>query len=126
MELISIYSLMILLGLSVIFHLCVLVKIIPYKLVWGGRLTNDQQMYRFEVVSLLVNFVFLFIGAWRGGFVQLDVPKLVLVISLWAMAALFLLNTFGNLMAKNKLERNFFTPVTLISSILCAYLAYTV
>jgi|JI6StandDraft_1071083.scaffolds.fasta_scaffold319400_1 hypothetical protein len=125
MELISIYSLMILLGLSVIFHLCVLFKIIPYKIVWGGRLNNDQQMYRFEVVSLSVNFVFLFIVAWRGGFIQLELPKLVLVICLWSMAALFLLNTFGNLMAKNKLERNIFTPLTLISSVLCGYLAYT-
>jgi uncharacterized membrane protein len=116
---------MILLGLSVIFHLCVLFKIIPYKLVWGGRLNNDQQMYRFEVVSILVNVVFLFIGAWRGGFIRLETPAIVLLISLWAMAAIFLLNTFGNLMAKNKLERNIFTPLTLISSVLCGYLAYT-
>lgn len=125
MELVSIYSLMILLGLSVIFHLCVLFKIIPYKIVWGGRLNNDQQMYRFEVVSILVNLVFLFIGAWRGGFIRLETPAIVLLMSLWAMAALFLLNTFGNLMAKNKLERNIFTPLTLISSVLCGYLAYS-
>lgn len=125
MELVSVYVLLTLLGLSVIFHLFILFKVIPYKIVWGGRLTNDQQMYRFEAVSIVTNLMFLAIGVVRGGFLFPGFPEMPLIISLWVMAVLFLLNTFGNLMAKNKWERNIFTPLTLISSVLCGYLAYT-
>ena len=48
-------------SLSIVFHLLVLIKIIPYKMVWGGRLKSDIDMYKFEAVSLTVNLLFLFI-----------------------------------------------------------------
>ncbi len=38
-----------------IFHFCIILKIIPYEITWGGRLKNDSEMYVFESLSILIN-----------------------------------------------------------------------
>jgi len=42
------------------FHLLILLKIIPYEITWGGKLKNDNEMYVFEIISIIINsFLFL-------------------------------------------------------------------
>ena len=41
----------------ILFHLAILTKIIPYDVIWGGRLNNDVEMYVFEGISILVNLL---------------------------------------------------------------------
>jgi len=36
--------------LCILFHLLVLIKLIPYKMVWGGRLKTNADMYKLESV----------------------------------------------------------------------------
>jgi hypothetical protein len=58
MNFISKYSIKIFLGLLlsvILFHICIILKIIPYDIAWGGRLTNDAEMYVFETISILIN-----------------------------------------------------------------------
>ena len=43
-----------------VFHLGILLKIIPYEITWGGRLKDDAEMYVFETISILINFIFCF------------------------------------------------------------------
>jgi hypothetical protein len=45
-------------------------------------------------------------------------------IGLWLMFALFLLNTVGNLLSKNRYEKLIFTPITLLSAVFCLILAW--
>ena len=52
--LISIYS------LTIVFHILVLMKVIPYKIVWGSKLKTDSDMYKLETVSVILNVFFLY------------------------------------------------------------------
>ena len=119
------YGLIIILSIFLVFHFLVLMQIIPYNIVWGGRLKSDKEMYRFETISILINFFFLFIILVQSQFLIIDFPKKIMPILLWAMTALFLFNTFGNAMSKNKLERRLFTPITLILTMFSLILALT-
>jgi len=52
----------ILIGISVlatIFHLLILVRVIPYEITWGGRLKTVEEMYVFETISILINSFFI-------------------------------------------------------------------
>jgi hypothetical protein len=119
------YGLIVLLSVSLVFHFGVILKIVPYNIVWGGRLKSDTEMYRFEIVSILINFVFLFIILVQSGMLFVAVPQKIMTVVLWIMAALFLFNTFGNVVSKNRMERLLFTPLTIILTILSLILALT-
>lgn len=119
----AIYCIFITLSLIVLFHLLVLVGIIPFQIVWGGRLTNRSQMLRFESVSITVNLVMLAVVAIHAGVLKWRIKPTVIRIVLWAMCGLFLLNTLGNLLSTNTVEKLVFTPLTLLLSICCFQLA---
>jgi hypothetical protein len=119
------YGLLIILSLFLILHICVLLKFIPYNIVWGGRLKSDIEMYRFEAISILINLFFLFVILVQSGFLVIGFPKIIMTVLLWAMTILFLFNTFGNIMSKNKIEQRLFTPITIILTIFSLILAWT-
>lgn len=116
-------SLLVILSISIVFHGLVLVKIVPYKIVWGSRLKTDADMYKFEVVSLILNLFFLVIILLKMKIIGFDFPENVLNYIIWGMAALFLLNTIGNLLSKNSLEKKIFTPITILLTIFSLMLA---
>lgn len=118
-------GILILLSIFLLLHLGVMLKIIPHNIIWGGRLKSDKEMYRFEVVSILITLVFVFVVLVHANLVGINVPNKIITFSLWLMTGLFLLNTLGNAFSKNKLEKRFFTPVTIILSILTAFLAWS-
>jgi hypothetical protein len=118
------YGLLIVLSLFLILHICVLLKFIPYNIVWGGRLKSDTEMYRFEAISILMNLFFLFVISVQSGFLVIGFPKIIMTVLLWAMTIMFLFNTFGNIMSKNKIEQRLFTPITIILTIFSLILAW--
>jgi hypothetical protein len=112
------FILILLFSLSLLFHLLVLLQVIPYAIVWGGRLRTDTDMYRFETVSLFVNFISLVVLLLKSGVIRIQIRPSIVNVSLWVMFALMALNTMGNLYSGNNLERIIFTPLTLVSAIL--------
>jgi hypothetical protein len=118
-------GLIVLLSASLVFHFGVILKIVPYKIVCGGRLKSDTEMYRFEIVSVLINCLFLFVILVQSGMLFVVVPQKIMTVVLWIMAALFLFNTFGNVVSKNRMERLLFTPLTIILTIFSLILALT-
>jgi hypothetical protein len=94
-----------------IFHICILLKIIPYDIAWGGRLQNDQEMYVFESISMLVNLFLIWILLMRGNLVKFKFSIRVVNIILWIFFVIFILNTIGNVFAKTNFEK-FFALVT--------------
>ncbi len=100
-----------------IFHLSILLKIIPYEITWGGRLKNDSEMYVFETISITINLFLGMIILIKGKYIKQIIPLKVVNIILWVFIVLFVLNTVGNLMAKTNFEK-LFTILTLASSIL--------
>ena len=58
---IAVRLLLILSCLALIFHILVLVRIIPFSIVWGGRISTVSEMQRFEITSLFINGLLLFV-----------------------------------------------------------------
>jgi len=114
---------LVMLSCVVMFHLLVLSGIIHYSVVWGGRLKSAPQMYLFEAVSLTINLAVLATVSIKMGYIKPFIPQRAVTFLLWALAILFALNTIGNIFAKTILEQILFTPLTLISSVLCYRLA---
>ncbi len=109
--------------LSIIFHLLVIMHLIPSTIVWGGRLENQQELLKFESISIALNVFFLLIMLIVYGSIKFKVQPIILCVLLWLMSGLFVLNTIGNLLAKSSIETMIFTPVTLLLSVFSLYLA---
>gem|GEM_PF-266051 len=119
----AINTMLILLILVLCFHLLILIELIPYQMVWGGRLKTKSQMYSFETVSIVVNLIIMAVILIKGGYIETKIPIRIVNILLWVLVAVFILNTLGNLFSNNFLEMVIFTPLTLISAILCYRMA---
>ncbi|MGB3948032.1 MAG: hypothetical protein WBM13_08605 [Bacteroidia bacterium] len=100
-----------------LFHCAIITQLIPYSIAWGGRLENDEQMYVFESISLLVNFFLLFILSIKGNYLKIKASNKLIRIVLWLFVVLFSLNTIGNLFAKTLIEK-MFTIVTALLAVL--------
>lgn len=107
-----------------LFHLSILAKIIPYELTWGGRLENDQEMYVFEILSVLINLFFAFILLIKGGYVRSYISMKVVNAFLWVFLILFVLNTVGNVFAKTLIEKSFAILTLLFSYLIWLILRY--
>jgi len=107
-----------LLTVVVLFHILVLVGVVPQKIVWGGRLSSQQELIQFEIFAIAINVFMIFVVSHPAGLVQILKPVLVRWI-LILMTLLFALNTIGNLMAVDPLERWIFTPLTALMTVLC-------
>lgn len=116
-------GLLTILSLIVIFHFLVLLGIIPFEIVWGGRLTDSAQMFQFEIVSITLNLVMLVTVAIRSEHLNVNTNKKIITVALWIMVGLFLFNTIGNLLSSNALEKILFTPLTILLAILSWRLA---
>ena len=101
-----------------IFHLLVVVGVVPFAMVWGGRLHNHSQMLAFEAVSLTINLLMLVIVVVQAGYVRIRIPRRVMTVVFSLMSLLFLVNTAGNLASNNELEKLLFTPLTLLLALL--------
>ena len=91
----------------ILFHLCIITKIVPYEITWGGRLTNDTEMYVFETFSILINALLCWVLFMKGNFVTYKFPDKVVHVILWVFFAIFMLNTIGNIFAKTLFEKQF-------------------
>jgi hypothetical protein len=103
------------------FHLSILLRVVPYEMTWGGRLTNDFEMYVFETVSVLVNLFLLTLLMIKGKYWNVFMPLRIVSVFLWIFAALFALNTVGNVLAKTSFEKTF-AIITLALSFLICYI----
>ncbi len=113
-------SIKIFLGLLIeviLFHICIVTKIIPYDIVWGGRIQNANEMYVFESISILINLFFVAILLMKGNLVKYKFSEKVVNVVLWVFFAIFILNTVGNFFARTTFEKSF-SILTGISAIL--------
>ncbi|WP_228780087.1 hypothetical protein [Aquiflexum lacus] len=113
-------SIKILIGITfsaLMLHFLILLKIIPYDIAWGGRLTTDQEMYTFETISIVISLFFIYVLAQKGNFVRAVFSDKTLSAILWIFFGLFVLNTIGNILAQTTFEK-WFALVTLINAFL--------
>jgi len=102
-----------------VFHTLVLTGVIPYGIVWAGKISNEADMRKLEVVSILVNAFAILILFLKAGYIQNKIPVKILNAIILLFAVVFSLNTIGNLFAKSSFELYFFAPLTFILAVLC-------
>lgn len=107
-----------LLGLVMAFHILVIIQVIPYTIVWAGKLNTLKEMYQFEGSSIFINAMLIVVLLIKGEYLHLPVSNQFISIVLWMFVFLFAINTVGNLFAKTNTEKFIFTPLTFISSLL--------
>lgn len=111
----AINIMLIIVAMLTLFHLSILLQIIPYEIVWGGRLQTVSEMYAFESVSLVLNLLFGWLLLMKGNYSKQVLPQKVVSIGLWLFFVLFALSTVGNILAKTNLEKTF----ALVTLLLC-------
>jgi hypothetical protein len=108
------------LGLLFLFHILVLLRVIPADIVWGGQIKGvPSNLITLEGVALLVTAVFLLIVAAKMGYVQAGKWSAVINVGVWLIFAYLLLNTLGNLASGITFEKLLFAPLTIFLA-LCA------
>src|SRR5690242_18396629 len=108
------------LGLLFIFHILVLLRVIPADIVWGGQIKGVPANFgTLETVALLVTALFILIVAAKTGYISAGKLSAFVNVGIWLVFAYLLLNTLGNLASGISLEKLLFTPVTIILA-LCA------
>lgn len=103
----------------ILFHILVILRIVPYAYIWGGRITTPKQMYVFESISIVINVLLLAFMVLYAGYLPWSLSESAKTLGLGIIGLLFLLNTFGNLVSTNATEKIIFTPITLLISVLC-------
>jgi hypothetical protein len=122
---IYINTLLLISALVTVFHLLILVRLIPYEITWGGNLKTVEEMYVFETLSILINLFFVFILLQKGEYIRYVMGRKTVNIILWIFFVLFTLITIGNLFAETNFEK-YFTLLTLLSSVLIWLIQRTV
>ncbi|MBN1824926.1 MAG: hypothetical protein JW958_01585 [Candidatus Eisenbacteria bacterium] len=111
--------LLVLLVALALFHVLILLGVLPSGIVWGGRAEGAAGGFRaMEAVSLAITGIMAFVVAARAG--HLGSPRLGKAVraALWVMFVYFLLNIAGNLASRSGVERAVFTPFSVILALL--------
>jgi len=115
----TVTAMLVILTLGILFHAFVLTEIIPYSFDCEGEFQTVHQIRSVETDSILINLLMMLVIAVKGNVLKLKTPVKLINIFLWVFVIYFTLNTIGNILAKTCNETILFTPITLVSAILC-------
>tara|TARA_R110002111_G_scaffold258991_1_gene328574 strand:+ start:661 stop:1071 length:411 start_codon:yes stop_codon:yes gene_type:complete len=109
-----------LLGILTLFHVGILMGIlffdfVPLGFLWGGKMKSVSQLLNFEIVSVLTSSIFFFLLLIKSKWLNLPRLSGISKIAMWVICALFLVNTIGNLIATNAVEKWFGVATGLLS-----------
>lgn len=116
---IALIILFILLSVILLFHFSIYFRIIPYDIVWAGKINSIEEMKRFEIVSITINTFIIITLFIKYKQLKQGIQNRVINFLIWCFVILFSLNTIGNLFAKTTLELILGTGLTLCSAYLC-------
>ncbi len=104
-------------SIAILFHFCIIFKLIPYQIAWGGQIKTDAEMYVFETLSILILLFLSLILLMKGNYIIYKFSRKVVNVSLWIFFVVFILNAIGNLFAKTNIEK-IFALTTLVLAVL--------
>lgn len=112
------YILLIILGLLIMFHTLIVFGIVPYNIVWAGKIKNKKELLLMESISLFISVMaMIIVGSKTKNLIIIEDPTIV-NIGMWILLALFIFNTIGNLTAKNPIEKYGFGTLNILISFL--------
>lgn len=118
------YAALVILTSLLIFHVLVILQILPSTLVWGSRLKSTKEMYWKQSVAMILTLVFIWIVIEKINLIEGVLSNNILSIGLWIMSALFALSTLGNLFSKQNMEKYFFSITSLVLLFCCLLLIF--
>lgn len=108
-----------LLSVVILLHLAILLQLIPYDIVWAGKIDSLEAMYLLETVSLILNGTLMLVLYLKLKHLKQAMPTPVVDVILWIYVVVFGLNSLGNLFAQTLFELIFGTLFTLVMMYLC-------
>lgn len=116
--------LLILFGALIVFHILVLLSLLPSDIVWGGQALNSSySQHILEMISLAFTILFAIVVAAKIGYIKVSKFAQLVNFFLWFIFAYLLLNTLVNLASSSMTEQLIFTPITIIGAFLVLRLA---
>ncbi|MER3317019.1 MAG: hypothetical protein RIB79_01885 [Allomuricauda sp.] len=115
--------LLILLSLLTVFHILVIQGVFPYQQTWGGAIEDENKVFVYEGFAIVSTLLFILIVSVKLEYLKLKSFKRAANIGVWAMVGFFTMSLIGNLMAKTKMERIVFIPISIILVVLSFRLA---
>ncbi|MDQ1913968.1 hypothetical protein RAC89_26555 [Paenibacillus sp. GD4] len=109
--------------LAILMHAMILLKVLPYNFVWGGRLKGEGDVILFESISLGVQALFIAVIAAKAGYAFKGKLRRTVNFGTWVMFGLMVLNTIGNFASSSGLEAMIMTPLTGVLAVLVFRLA---
>jgi len=107
-----------------LFHVLVMLKLLPSNIVWGGQVgDSESNLLMMEGVSLIVTLLIMAIVVIRLRYFNSGKLKIVSSIGIWVVFVLFVLSTIGNLSSNVSAEKLIFTPLSVILALLALRLA---
>tara|TARA_R110002124_G_scaffold138576_6_gene302142 strand:- start:71833 stop:72204 length:372 start_codon:yes stop_codon:yes gene_type:complete len=88
-----------------IFHLFIIFQIIPFNIVWGGRIRSIETILIFEGIALLIMSFLGVVLAMKNRIVKPIFKDKTIKRILLIFAVFFILNTIGNLLAETNIEK---------------------
>jgi hypothetical protein len=113
----SIQTLLAIFSVVILFHISILLGLLPMEITWGGRLKTREDMFVFEFISISVVLGMIITLLIKGNYLKVKISEKIINGILWACLIIFLLNTVGNFFAKTWIEKSF-SLVTLFFSYL--------
>jgi hypothetical protein len=110
------------LALLAVFHILVILNVIPSDMVWGGR-SAPGSAGCLETVGVTVTVLFMLVTAMRAGFLWPGRLRRTVRAAMWVVFVYFTLNVVGNVAAVSVAEKIVFIPVSVIMALLALRLA---
>ncbi|GAB5555084.1 MAG: hypothetical protein Sapg2KO_46750 [Saprospiraceae bacterium] len=115
-------ALLIISSLLVIFHILVLSGIIPFDIVWAGKIKTYNDLVKLESTSLFILSLFITLIALKIKLIHFNLHPTIIKYGMWFYFTFFILNTVGNLSAKHPIEKYGFGFLTLLIALLIGFL----
>ncbi|MCJ8013520.1 hypothetical protein MUG84_17475 [Paenibacillus sp. KQZ6P-2] len=109
--------------LLVIFHILILLRIVPYETVWGGQIVDSSSLMILECIALFLTIMFILVISIKIGYIKTKRFMKANNIGIWIMFGYFSLNTIGNFASVVSVEKMILAPITILMTLLAFRLA---
>lgn len=110
--------------LLAVFHILVLLKVLPSDIVWGGQVKDPSvNIISLELIALAVTIVFSAVIIIKLNYLKSGNSAVMLNVCLWIIFAYLIFNTIVNIASAVSVENFIFGPVAFIQALLTLRLA---
>jgi len=96
-----------------LFHLLVVLKVLPGDIVWGGTM-DENSVITYEIIAIIITGVLLFFATVKAGYINNNIIKKIANVFIWLMVVYFAFMIFGNLTANTLTEKVIFIPLSVL------------